>query len=256
MLRFTDSVDGVRVAFTDRHGGVTPGPRGSLDLGRTDLDPDGARENFTRLRRTLGLDRVVAMHQVHSARVHEVDLATARRWPEHGHLGDSVPGQPPLPVADALVAGDLREAGRVALCVRVADCLPVLLADPAARVVAAVHAGRVGLLAGVLPRALEALRRRGATAVRAWIGPHVCGRCYEVPEPMQQEAAATHPAAVARTSWGTPSLDLGAAAEQELGTLGVDVTRVGGCTRTDPDLHSHRRDGEASGRLAGLVWLE
>lgn len=255
MLHATDRLGDVEVAFTDRHGGVTAGSRGSLNLGRTDVDLDGARENFTRVRTHLGLDRVIALHQVHGTDVHLVDVDAARRWPEHGHLGDGVPGQAPLPVADAVVAPDLAPAGRVALAVRVADCLPVLLADPRRRLIGAVHAGRAGLLAGVLPAAVAALTRLGGSGLTAWIGPHVCGGCYEVPESMQREAAAAHPTIAATTSWGTPSLDLGAAATAQLEQLGVDVRRTGGCTRTDPALHSHRRDGAESGRLAGLVWL-
>lgn len=255
MLRVAESLGRVRVAFTDRHGGVTPGPQGSLDLGRTDADPASARENFDRVRARLGLRRVVAMHQVHGPDVHLVSPDAAAAWPEHGHLGDSVPGQERLPVADALVAPDLSAVGPVALCVRVADCLPVLLADPVGGAVAAVHAGRVGLLAGVLPAAVAALRALGAGPLTAWVGPHVCGACYEVPAAMQQEAVADLPELRATTSWGTPSLDLGGAAEAQLVAEDVTVRRVGGCTRTDPDLHSHRRDGARSGRLAGLVWV-
>lgn len=255
MLRATESLGRVRVAFTDRHGGVTSGPQGSLDLGRTDADPASARENFDRVRRRLGLRRVVAMHQVHGPDVHLVTPDDAAAWPEQGHLGDSVPGQARLPVVDALVAPDLSAVGPVALCVRVADCLPVLLADPVTGAVGAVHAGRVGLLAGVLPAAVAALRALGAGPLSAWIGPHVCAACYEVPATMQAEAVAALPELAAETSWGTPSLDLGGAAAAQLSAEGVAVRRVGGCTRTDPDLHSHRRDGARSGRLAGLVWV-
>lgn len=153
--------------------------------------------------------------------------------------------------ADALLTTDRR----VGLAVRVADCVPVLLADPDAGVVAAAHAGRVGLAAGVLTTTLERMREHGATRVTAWIGPHVCGACYEVPEQLRDEIAAVLPGAAARTSWGTASLDLGMAAERQLAAAGRVVERHDPCTRTTPTLHSHRRDGAASGRQAGIVWL-
>jgi len=141
------------------------------------------------------------------------------------------------------------------MAVRVADCLPVLLADPAAGVVAAAHAGRVGLVAGVLPATLAAMRRRGARSITAWIGPHICGACYEVPGAMRADVARTLPGAWSTTSWGTPALDLGGAATIQLEAEGCLVHRVDPCTRETPTLHSHRRDAAAAGRQAGIVWL-
>jgi len=91
--------------------------------------------------------------------------------------------------------------------------------------------------------------------ITAWVGPHVCGSCYEVPEEMQAEFGALEPAAVATTSWGTPALDIGAGVRAQLERDGVHVVDVSRCTRESPDLYSHRRDGAGSGRLAGLVRL-
>jgi YfiH family protein len=156
-----------------------------------------------------------------------------------------------LPVADALVT---RVPG-VVLMVRVADCVPVLLADLHAGVVGAVHAGRPGLVAGVVPRALEALHALGAQSVNAWIGPHVCGACYEVPAEMRAEVTAVVPAAFAETSWGTPSVDVGAGVVAQLQEAGVDVVDRSRCTIENEDLFSYRRQGRRSGRLAGLVRL-
>ena len=141
----------------------------------------------------------------------------------------------------------------VVLMVRVADCVPVLLADADAGVVGAAHAGREGLAAGIVPATLEAMRSLGARSVTAWIGPHVCGACYEVPAELQHEVARTVPAAPATTSWGTPSLDLGAGVRAQLEAAGAQVHDAARCTRESSDLYSHRRDAEASGRLAGLV---
>ena len=137
------------------------------------------------------------------------------------HVVDSPPDGPTdeVPVADALVT----TRRGVGLMVRVADCVPVLLADPVAGVVGAVHAGRLGVTLDVVSRAVERMRALGAEQVRAWIGPHVCGRCYEVPEAMRSEVAAVVPATMSETSWGTPALDLGAGVAAQLAAAGVPV---------------------------------
>jgi polyphenol oxidase len=153
------------------------------------------------------------------------------------------------PEADALVSS---QADTV-LVVRVADCVPVLLADPDAGVIGAVHAGRPGLAAGVAPAAVARMRALGAGEVSAWLGPRVCGACYEVPELMQAEVGALVPEAVSTTSWGTPALDIGAGVRAQLEALGVAVVDVATCTRESHDLYSHRRDGAAAGRFAGLI---
>ncbi len=245
------AVGGVGFAFTDRTGGVTPEPMGSLNLGRSDVD-DVARveQNFDLVTAALGVPRVVTVHQVHSAGVVVVDDALLSSWGTTSHLGSSRPGQPPLPVGDAVVT----RAPDVALAIRVADCLPVLLADPRAGVIAAAHAGRPGLFAGILPRTVEVMVASGADRIEAVIGPHVCGACYEVPQEMVDQLTPDLPATRATTSWGTPSLDLAAGAVDQLERLGVSVRVHDACTRTEPSLHSHRRDGVLAGRLAGLVW--
>jgi YfiH family protein len=155
------------------------------------------------------------------------------------------------PEADALVTAQ----PQVALMVRSADCVPVLLVAEHEGVVGAAHCGRPGLLAGVVPRTVAAMHDLGASTVTAWIGPHVCGACYEVPAAMQDEVADAVPASRATTSWGTPSLDLGAGVRAQLEGDGVRVEDVSRCTREAPDLHSYRRDGDLAGRLAAVVRL-
>lgn len=246
------AVDGVGIAFTDREGGYSPGSLGPLNLGRTDVDDLGAlRANLAAVRGALGLAQVVSVRQVHGTDVLDVDERLLATWTEDSWLGASVPGGAPALVADAMVT---RLPG-VALAIRVADCLPVLFADPGAGVVAAAHAGRVGLAAGVLPATLSRMVELGACEITAWIGPHVCAACYEVPAAMREEVAATLPGAWATTAWGTPALDLGRAAVVQLEAAGCRVVRVDPCTRETATLHSHRRDGGGAGRQAGLVWL-
>lgn len=242
---------GVGVCFTDRLGGVSEGARASLNLGRSDLESLPAlRANMAALRAELGIEQVVALHQVHGVVVHDAD-DDGRDWSGDAWIGDEAPGAGTLPIADAAIS---RRVG-IGLAVRVADCVPVLFADPVARLVGAAHAGRVGLLDGVLAATAEALRRAGAQELQAWIGPHICGDCYEVPAEMAQQAAELLPATRATTSWGTPAIDLGAGAQSQLEALGVRVHRLDPCTMTSQQLFSHRGDGPLSGRQLGLVWL-
>jgi YfiH family protein len=154
--------------------------------------------------------------------------------------------------ADALVT---TQAG-VALLARAADCVPLLLGDADAGVVAAVHSGRQGLTAGVVPAAVARMRELGARRLGAWLGPHVCGRCYEVPEDMRADVAQRVPESWSETSWGTPALDLGAGARAQLARAGVDAVHdTGICTLEDAAWPSHRRDGAAATRFAGVVWM-
>ena len=97
------------------------------------------------------------------------------------------------------------------------------------------------------------MRASGATVIRAWLGPSVCGSCYEVPAELRDEVAAVLPATWSTTSWGTPALDLPAGAAGQLDALGVPIEYRGPCTLENESLFSYRRDSR-SGRFAGLVW--
>lgn len=220
----------------------------------TDLDPDsarGARVEVAFTDAALDLREGEELTATLAALGADLDVELARSCQVHGDDVVTVEDPTAVPEADALVT----TRRRTALVVRVADCVPVLLADPAAGVVGAAHAGRRGVELDVVTRTVERMRALGARDVRAWIGPHVCGGCYEVPEAMRAEVAERVPPTYAETTWGTPSLDLGAGVAAQLAAAGVEVAVVPGCTREDARLHSHRRDGAASGRFAGLVWL-
>ncbi|WP_183101433.1 polyphenol oxidase family protein, partial [Nocardioides pelophilus] len=139
--------------------------------------------------------------------------------------------------------------------VRAADCVPVLLADAEVGVIGAAHAGRLGVVRGVVPATVARMRELGADRITAWVGPRICGGCYEVPPAMQEEVVAIEPATRATTSWGTPALDLGAGVIAQLGRAGVRVEDVGRCTRESADLYSFRRDAQQAGRLAAVIRL-
>ncbi|PZT69706.1 peptidoglycan editing factor PgeF [Streptomyces sp. SW4] len=242
MIGQRDTANGAHFAFTDRWGGVSAVPYEELNLGgAVGDDPDAVRSNRERAAAALGLDpaRVVWMNQVHGADVAVVDGP----W-----------GEGPVPRVDAVVTA---ERG-LALAVLTADCVPVLLADPVAKVAAAAHAGRPGMVAGVVPAAVRAMTELGADPGRivARTGPAVCGRCYEVPEQMRAEVSAVEPAAHAETGWGTPAVDVSAGVHAQLTRLGVrDRAQSPVCTLESQDHFSYRRD-RTTGRLAGYVWLD
>lgn len=225
-LRLRDRIEGdlvVEVAFTDLD--VDVGDRAA---------PDVRAASLAAVAEATGAVPVI-MRQVHGHDVAVVDDL------------DAGPA-----TADALVTS----RHDVALLARAADCVPVLLGDATAGVVAAVHAGRGGLVSGVVPAAVARMRELGAAYLTAWVGPHVCGACYEVPDGMRSEVAAALPEAWSLTSWDTPAIDLGAGVRTQLVAAGVDVVHeVGGCTREDPGFPSHRRDGDAATRFAGVVWM-
>ncbi len=242
-----DATGGVGAGFTDRAGGVSPEPVGSLNLGRADLDSaENLAANFEALRTAIAVPHLVTVNQVHREDVVVVDQALLDQWGPQSHLG--IPA--PLIEADALVTA-LPEVG---LAVRVADCVPVLLADPVAGVIGAAHAGREGLRRGVLQSTVARMRELGAEQILAWIGPHICGECYEVGQELADQVAAEQPGIVVTSRWGTPALDLGWGSEQVLTRAGVTPVRVDPCTLTNPDLHSHRRDGDQAGRGVGVIW--
>jgi len=147
---------------------------------------------------------------------------------------------------------------RLALAVVTADCVPVLMADARAGVIAAVHAGRVGAQQGIVASALQTMMEVGARVedVSVLLGPAVSGRNYEVPAEMAAEVERALPGSRTTTRRGTPGLDLRAGIAAQLRALGVAAIDVDPrCTVEDRNLFSHRRDSP-TGRLASLVWLE
>ena len=236
---------GVRAGFTTRSGGVSDPPWDALNLG-LEVGDATARVLANRqvVERWVGA-RVAFASQVHGTGVRVLSGPSARSATSVG-------------LYDALVS----TSSSVAVAVLVADCVPILLADVEAGVVGAVHAGRRGLVAGVVQAAVDALVGAGARAgrLRAVVGPSISGAAYEVPEAMRDEVAAALPETWATTAWGTPALDLPAGVAAVLARVGVlDVRSVGICTTADERFYSHRlasRHGGSTGRFAGVIRLE
>jgi YfiH family protein len=216
---------GVSAAFTDSGAGNL-----ALHVGD---DPAAVQRRREQLEAVLGIERrsLRFMNQVHGTAVAVVERGSG------------------TPDADAMVSRALP------LAVMVADCIPVLLAGASADgpVLAAVHAGRPGVANGVIPAAVDAMESLGGSDIKAWLGPSICGSCYEVPAALRDQVAAAVPATWSTTSWGTPALDLPAGARSQLEDAGVGVEYAGPCTLETDSLYSYRRSTD-TGRFAGLVW--
>lgn len=228
------------MVFTTRAGGASSSPYDSFNLGgHVGDDPAAVAANRERLAHVLGLDpgRFVWMEQLHTNTVTVVD------GPQAG----------PVEATDAVVT---REVGLV-LCVLVADCVPVLLADHSAGVVAAAHAGRLGARNGIVKKTVEEMVRLGANPgnIQALMGPAAAGESYEVRADMAADVERHLPGSRTKTRKGTSGLDLRAGLVRQLLSLGV--THVDADPRdtvTDTDFFSYRREG-TTGRQAGVIWL-
>jgi YfiH family protein len=233
--------------FSLRGGGVSRPPFDSLNLGRSvGDDAASVAENHLRLARQVGYapERLFELSQVHGRQVRRVGV-------------HELPEQVRREEGDALCT---RERG-LAVGVRAADCLPLLLADPETRAVAAVHAGWRGTVANVVPAAVQALiELTSAPAHRllAAVFPHIRACCFEVGDEVALQLTASSDAAqVVRRDQLRPHVDLAAVVRAQLLALGISATcidDVAGCTRCEPErFFSFRRDGQASGRHLGVI---
>ena len=237
MLR-SSLLDDFPHGFTTRGGGTSEPPFDSLNLGgRVGDEPGRVAENWRRLEAATGL-RFARVRQVHGARVVRLDA-----------------GCEPAEEADAIVSA----SGGVAATVSVADCVPVLLADPESGAVAAVHAGWRGTMAHAAAEGARALSREcGAAPARllAVVGPSIGPCCYEISPDLAAIFARVFGAGVIREG-GRPRLDLWAATTQVLLDAGLKPDRVeilGRCTSCEPAaFFSHRRDAGRTGRQVGFV---
>lgn len=241
---------GVAHAFTTRPGGVSAGFFASLNLGNPGeleserRDPaSNIRENFARVLREMGAAdaKLVQVHQVHGG---AVDVVRGAREPG------------PDPKADAIVT----DRAGLAVCVRVADCAPVLLASEDGRVVAAVHAGWRGVVAGVAPAAVRQALALGARGLVAAVGPCISAAHFEVgPEVLEEfRRLFGDDGRIARPDPDRPGkgyVDLKEALRRQLAGAGVGAIDVlPHCAFDDERLFfSHRRERGLTGRNAALI---
>ena len=246
-----DAPANIGALATTRRGGVSTGPYGDglggggLNLGlHVNDDPAAVAANRARLQALLP-GRPAWISQVHGAAV--VDAAT-------------VGVDQPVRVGDASIA----TSSGVVCAILTADCLPVLFADRAGRVVGAAHAGWRGLAGGVLGQTVAAMRAAGAGEITAWMGPAIGAQAFEVGQDVFDSFAAALPgvdvgfAFVPRSdSPGKYLADMFALARLMLARDGVNSVAGGAhCTHTEADrFYSYRRDG-VTGRQVSLIWLK
>jgi YfiH family protein len=217
--------------FTDRTAGVSKGRYESLNLGDHVGDiPDDVAINRSILENKTA--PLVFMNQSHGDVVVFVDGPTTH-----------------FPSADALVTTE----SNLALVVLVADCVPVLLWDESASVIAAVHVGRKGLLNGITFRALQVMRELGARNISAEFGPSICGKCYEVGKDIFDEVVQQIPTARSRETDFEFALNLPIALASQLESEKVSTKLSDICTCESASHFSYRRDG-ITGRTAGVIW--
>jgi len=220
--------------------GITEAAAGSFSLAMG--SEKDAIEAYASLGQTLGFRLVAVGRQVHGC-----DVATVTRVPAEPAGG----GSTDVRVAvrgrfDGLVTAD----PDVLLASTAADCVPVHLLDPGARVIGLVHAGWRGVAGGILERGLERLFERGGDRerVRVHLGPAICGGCYEVDRPVLDRFGIDADRA---------RLDLrGVLVAQALGAgvQSVHITVSALCTSCgNADLHSHRASGGEAGRMAAFM---
>ena len=214
--------------FTNRLGGVSKAPFDSANLGdHVGDDPIDVAENRSQLESQIGMP-IAFMNQIHGDTVVLVEnnLAT--------------------PTCDALITTERK----LAVAVMVADCIPLLLKSDVA--VAAVHVGRKGLMNGIARKTIDAMRDLGAEVIHSYIGPNICGGCYEVGPDIFQEVVAKYPATDSSSRSGKETLDLVAGLKTDLkDTVLLDLSS---CVLEDTHTFSYRRDG-TTGRQAGAIWL-
>jgi YfiH family protein len=224
----------IRHGFMTRAGGVSTGIYGSLNcgLGSND-DPANVAENRRRCAARFDLDseRLVTLYQVHSP-----DVVTVERpWLRGGDQ----------PRADAMVTA----TPGIALGILTADCVPVLLADMAAKVVGAAHAGWKGAKGGVVDATVAAMVALGARPERivAGIGPCIAQRSYEVgpefPDGFLAEDGANADFFVPAQRTGHSMFDIGGYVARRLERSGVGtIQRCPNDTMTEEDsFFSYRR---------------
>ncbi len=252
-LPFAANADGVLLGVSTRHGGISAAPYAANNMALHVGDEEASvLQNRRALQQQLGVTHVQWLQQVHGIECIEASLDTVASAPMADAAWTQTPG--------------------LALGIMTADCVPVLLWDHSARVVAAVHAGWRGLVAGVLESVLAAVAETVPVAqLNAWIGPCIGVQRYEVGQEVWQhfvnadfaDAGAVvqpHPEPAAMAA-GKRLLDLAKATQLRLRQAGVNqVFESGLCSYADERFYSYREaqqthPGQDTGRMVSLIML-
>jgi YfiH family protein len=245
--RAFDCIPNLRHGFSTRRGGFPHSYENLCSMGHSSWD-DSERVSENRRRFLAALDfadaPLITLHQVHSNRVHIIENASDQ-W--NGIEGD------------ALATG----LENVALSVRVADCLPVLIADPVRNAIAAVHSGWRGTLAGILLQTIKEMEKKfgsDPSSLLVAIGPGIRSCCFEVGRDVAELFAEPYPGCCSPTDqFGKYHLDLPQILDTQLGLAGVKQEHchdIGACTYCNPqEFFSYRAEGQSAGRMMAVIGL-
>lgn len=240
---------GIDNFFLTRAGGESRGPFAELNLSyRVGDDPRLVDKNYARLKKVLGLNSLAVVHQVHGARILDLDE-------------DKADGQR---LQDIEADGIITRQEQLALGVLVADCFPLILAEPKAQVLAVAHCGWRGTLAGVVENALQAINAKGGRVENmvGALGPGICPECYQVDDAVINQFQKRFPQGE-NTIWkkrgDNYQLDLKAAILTVLKCAGLksaqlEVLKL--CTCCRDEFFSHRRSRGRTGRQIALAMLK
>lgn len=253
--RLLEDVRGIGHAFSTRRHRPDGQDSDDFDLATGLTDAATARDRWRKLCRVAGLgDRLpLAIRQVHGNELFQPSTTISAK-------ADAAP-----PAADGVVAA--REDGRDQIAaVRTADCVPLLMADREAGVLAAIHAGWRGIASGIVPKGVERLATLGIDPGRliAAIGPAIGPCCYVVGEEVVEAVSRSTPSpsatSLGRRAGGRATIDLAEAVSRQLqasGLVPASISRAPWCTACRADLFfSHRRDGDTAGRMMAVIgWI-
>ncbi len=242
---------GIPHAFSTRVGGVSRPPFDSLNLGNPNgcaVQDDVAQiaENYRLLQEACGLAgrHWCRVHQVHGAGV--VFL-------------NSVETSSPDEKADALVTTD----PAAAISIRIADCVPILIGTVDGKIVAAIHAGWRGVIAGAIAAAVDVIRQNSDAKLLAAIGPCISGDAFEVGHEVAaefQKAFGAKAPIIRPPGSAKPHVDLRQAVQLQLLELGLHpehIDTTDRCTVRDvEEFYSHRRDNGVTGRMAAMIGVK
>ena len=222
------------IAYTNRENGVSHGVYKSNNRSTYVGDELVAvAENRRVLESELDGMQITWLKQVHGRRVVRADLNTVYE-------------------ADAMWTDE----ANIALGIQTADCVPMLLYSETSCVVAAAHCGWRGLAEGVIEALIEILSKQ-AVDLKAWIGPAICGACYEVRNDVLDGLRMSTDSSCVRLSPNPDRylLNLPKFVEKRLCELGVaEVAQSDICTKHDHEFFSYRRDG-TTGRMVSLIGI-
>ena len=246
----SQALDGVTHAFSTRVGGVSRPPFDSLNLGSSEYDDkNDIMQNYTLFTSAAGIDpeSLVFTKQVHGDTVNAAE-------PRHRGNGFKYPS---VWECDALIT----DCEGLALTVFWADCIPILLYDPEARAIGAVHAGWRGTAsANVIKAAAEMVKRYGCENIRAAIGPGIGACCFETRYDVVKAMRSVFgelPEYIVHSGGGRYNIDLkgiNAWLLRRAGIAYIDVSPLCTCC-LDEEFFSHRRMGPMRGIQAAVITL-